>query len=55
MRRGFLNFVERLANGRLYHCRFCRVQFYDRRDFVPVREEMAAETPLTEQTPQQTG
>jgi hypothetical protein len=28
---GFLNFLERLAHGNLYHCRFCRVQFYDRR------------------------
>lgn len=29
---GFLNFLERLAgNGRLFHCRYCRVQFYDRR------------------------
>ena len=28
---GLLNYLERLAGGRLYHCRFCRVQFYDRR------------------------
>jgi hypothetical protein len=32
MQRGFLNLLERLAGtGRLVHCRFCRVQFYDRR------------------------
>ena len=29
---GFLNFLERLAGkGRLFHCRWCRLQFYDRR------------------------
>jgi hypothetical protein len=29
---GFLNLLERLAGGsRLYHCRWCRMQFYDRR------------------------
>jgi hypothetical protein len=28
---GFLNFLERLAGGRLFHCRYCRCQFYDRR------------------------
>jgi DNA-directed RNA polymerase subunit RPC12/RpoP len=28
---GFLNFLERLAGGKLFHCRYCRIQFYDRR------------------------
>jgi hypothetical protein len=28
---GFLNLLERLAGGRLFHCRYCRCQFYDRR------------------------
>jgi hypothetical protein len=28
---GLLNYFERMAGGRLYHCRFCRVQFFDRR------------------------
>jgi len=29
---GFLNLAERLLGGnRLYHCRWCRMQFYDRR------------------------
>ena len=28
---GFLGFVERLRGGRLHHCRYCRVQFFDRR------------------------
>jgi DNA-directed RNA polymerase subunit RPC12/RpoP len=26
-----LNWFERLAGGRLFHCRYCRIQFYDRR------------------------
>ena len=29
---GFLNLVERIAGkGRLFHCRWCRLQFFDRR------------------------
>ncbi len=28
---GFLNYLERLVGGKLYHCRYCRVQFHDRR------------------------
>lgn len=29
---GFLNLVERIASGgQLVHCRWCRIQFYDRR------------------------
>lgn len=31
MMSGILNLVERLAGGNLFHCRYCRVQFYDRR------------------------
>ena len=31
MHTGLLNFIERLAGGRLFHCRYCRVQFFDRR------------------------
>jgi DNA-directed RNA polymerase subunit RPC12/RpoP len=32
MHGGFLNFLERLiSKGRLFHCRWCRLQFYDRR------------------------
>jgi hypothetical protein len=27
----FLNLLERMAGGRLFHCRYCRRQFYDRR------------------------
>jgi DNA-directed RNA polymerase subunit RPC12/RpoP len=33
---GFLNLMERLAGGKLYHCRYCRVQFYDRRQIRPI-------------------
>jgi len=28
---GLLNFLERISGGKLYHCRYCRCQFYDRR------------------------
>ena len=31
MRGGLYNLAERLSGGKLYHCKFCRVQFYDRR------------------------
>jgi len=34
MHTGFLNLLERLSGGQLYHCRFCRLQFYDRRPLV---------------------
>ncbi len=44
---GFLNLLERMAGGRLFHCRFCRVQFYDRRPLsAPLsRPEEAYEEP----------
>src|ERR1035441_5537195 len=29
--KGLFNFLERICGGGLYHCRFCRLQFYDRR------------------------
>lgn len=34
MHKGFLNLMERLAGGRLYHCRYCRLQFWDRRALI---------------------
>jgi hypothetical protein len=37
---GVLNLLERLAGGRLYHCRWCRMQFYDRR-------KLAGELPVS--------
>ena len=41
MQGGLWNLLERLFHGNLYHCRFCRVQFYDRRPQV----SQAAEPP----------
>ncbi len=35
MEPGLLNLLEKLAGGNLYHCKFCRIQFWDRRRFVP--------------------
>jgi hypothetical protein len=33
---GFLNTFEKITGGnKLYHCCFCRVQFYDRRRLAP--------------------
>lgn len=31
---GFLDFLERLAGGKLFHCRYCRIQFHDRRQMA---------------------
>lgn len=31
---GFLHLLEHLAGGKLYHCRWCRLQFYDRRQLA---------------------
>lgn len=31
---GMLNFMEKLAGGALHHCRFCRIQFFDRRQLA---------------------
>jgi uncharacterized protein with PIN domain len=31
MNTGLLNLAERIWGGNLYHCRYCRLQFYDRR------------------------
>lgn len=35
METGFLNLIEKWLGGSLYHCRFCRIQFYDRRKYSP--------------------
>jgi hypothetical protein len=35
---GFLHLIERMAGGQIYHCRYCRLQFYDRRELSPERE-----------------
>ena len=39
---GFLNYLEKLFGGKLLHCRYCRVQFYDRR--IPASEDTAGTT-----------
>lgn len=44
MNRSFLNLWKFLIGGRLVHCRFCRMQFYDRR---PLASE-ATPTPTGE-------
>lgn len=46
MNTGFLHLLERLAGGRLFHCHFCRVQFYDRRVMAAnnVREQFMAQS-----------
>jgi DNA-directed RNA polymerase subunit RPC12/RpoP len=31
MHTGVLNILERMAGGRRFHCRYCRIQFWDRR------------------------
>jgi hypothetical protein len=31
MQRGLMNILHRLSGGKLYHCWFCRLQFYDTR------------------------
>jgi DNA-directed RNA polymerase subunit RPC12/RpoP len=31
MHTGPLNLLERLVGGKLFHCRYCRIQFFDRR------------------------
>jgi hypothetical protein len=43
---GFLNMLERLAGkGRLFHCRWCRLQFFDRRALTT---DVAVPIPETE-------
>jgi hypothetical protein len=51
---GFLNLVERLVGkGRMFHCRWCRLQFFDRRrlasDVLTVQPS-AARVPEVEKT-----
>jgi hypothetical protein len=31
MHTGVLNLLEKMVSGKLYHCRYCRIQFWDRR------------------------
>ncbi len=54
METGFLNLLERWMGGKLYHCRFCRVQFFDRRKFTPPPPPSAQPRPLRHEAPPQT-
>jgi len=45
MHTSLMNWLERMVGGRLYHCRFCRIQFYDRRKLP---SETAAGAPPAE-------
>ena len=46
MEKGFVNLMQRLWGGNLYHCRFCRVQFYDvRKPVAPEIREYPAGAP----------
>jgi hypothetical protein len=54
MHTGFLNLVERLAGkGKLFHCRWCRLQFYDRRPLAEAGKSAADPVPVhaTQATP----
>lgn len=52
MHTGVLNLMERLSGGRLFHCRYCRLQFFDRRPRLSETESGApdsdSETPRQE-------
>jgi DNA-directed RNA polymerase subunit RPC12/RpoP len=50
METGFLNLVERWMGGKLYHCRYCRVQFFDRRKYTPVSGTVAQTKPAVAET-----
>jgi len=46
MNSGLFNLLEKLAGGRLYHCRFCRIQFWDRRRLASeIAADAAAQAP----------
>jgi DNA-directed RNA polymerase subunit RPC12/RpoP len=40
MTTGVWNLLEKIAGGKLFHCRYCRIQFWDRRR---TQAEMAAD------------
>lgn len=44
MHTGLLNMLEKMAGGRLFHCRYCRIQFWDRRR---LRSEILADDTAT--------
>jgi DNA-directed RNA polymerase subunit RPC12/RpoP len=42
---GLLNMLEKMVGGRLFHCRYCRIQFFDRRRLA---SEVAAQEAVEE-------
>lgn len=42
---GLWNLAARLCGGKLYHCWFCRLQFYDRRPLPEIKEPEAFADP----------
>ena len=52
MLKGPINFAQFLWGADLYHCRYCRVQFYDiRKPIAPEVREKATATPQVAATP----
>ena len=50
---GFLNLLERIVGrGRMFHCRWCRLQFYDRRDLAPPAPAPPAGSPARAAAPE---
>ena len=39
MQSGIVNLLHRLVGGQLYHCWFCRLQFYDARPILDMGQE----------------
>jgi DNA-directed RNA polymerase subunit RPC12/RpoP len=53
MHTGVWNLLEKLAGGKLFHCRFCRIQFWDRRRLrVEVQADEAASPEEANATPE---
>ena len=52
MQKGLINYLQFLWGADLYHCRYCRVQFYDMRKPVApeVREKPATAAPIASAT-----
>jgi DNA-directed RNA polymerase subunit RPC12/RpoP len=51
MHTGLWNTLEKMAGGKLFHCRYCRLQFWDRRR---LRSEVLAGEEAAEQEPETT-
>jgi hypothetical protein len=55
MRSGIMNLLERMNGGSLFHCRYCRIQFFDRRPRTSDGGEENAAEPAAEATPRAGG